>query len=133
MPHPDDLNMSDDLYDDDTMIPIETSPEFVDKAEFLTQRYRKLVAETCIKEEQATIERLRKEKLLGELIATDECIELFQGLGTFIRARLKRLVAEAPPRLEGLDANGMIGVLRELIDGVCADLSEVDGPGGSQL
>lgn len=111
------------IYDDECTLPIETSSEFVDKAEFLTQRYRKLVAETAIKEEQAEIERMKKLRLQSALVSTDDVTECYQGLGTFIRATLKRSVVELPPRLEGLPAADMIPLLTDYIENICAELS----------
>lgn len=103
-------------------IPDVTSASFVDKEEFLAQRFKKLVAETAIKNEQKDIERIKKEKLLGLLIETTIAEEAFQIMGSKVKARLNRLVYEIPPKLEGLTAQQMIDALRVVINGVLNDL-----------
>lgn len=99
---------------------------FVDRDAFLLQRYKKLQAETLIKEEQAELERLKKQKLTGELISLDEVQEAFQIVGSKTKARLKRMISELPPKLEGLTANDMIDIIRNTVDEVLEDLSQAE-------
>ncbi len=120
-----DNNENEAEEDDDLTLPMETSPEFVDREEFLLQRYKKLKAETKIKEEQSQIERLKKEKLEGELISMDVVEDAFKAIGAHTKVRLKRLITELPPKLSGLEPNEMIDVLRTLIDDVLDDLTDV--------
>ena len=120
-----DINQELEEEEDDFTVPVETSPEFVDREEFLLQRYKKLKAETLIKEEQAQIERLKKEKLEGELISLESVEEAFKALGAHTKARLKRLITELPPKLSGLEPNEMVDVLRNLIDDVLDDLTDI--------
>lgn len=97
---------------------------FVDRDTFLLQRFKKLQAETLIKEEQAELERLKKEKLTGELVSIEEVQEAFQVIGSKTKARLKRMISELPPKLEGLTANEMIDIIRNTVDEVLEDLSK---------
>jgi len=80
---------------------------------------RKLIAEAKIKEEQSEIERLKKEKLLASLVSIKDVEETFLEIASKTKAHLNRLVAELPPRLEGLTAAEMIEVIREAVDHVC--------------
>ena len=105
---PENLNDSDSDSDDDL--------PFVDNEEFLLQRYKKLIAETAIKEEQKEIERIKKEKLQGSLVSLPEVEEAFQILGSKCKARMQRFISELPPRCEGMTAQDMISVIRESVD-----------------
>lgn len=84
---------------------------------------KKIKAEALIKEEVAQIEKLKKEKLKGSLISITHVEESFLEIGSKTKSSLYRLVAELPPRLEGLPASDMIAIIRTSIDEVCLNLS----------
>lgn len=86
--------------------------------------HRKNIAVAGIKEQQAEIERLKKEKLLGSLVPIGEVEEVFLGIGAKTKSQLARLVSELPPKLEGLEAIDMIQIIRDAVDEVCLYLAE---------
>lgn len=92
---------------------------------------RKIIAEAAIKEEQAEIEKLKKEKLQGQLISIAETQEAFLEIGSKTKAQLYRLISTLPPKLEGLNATSMIEIIRESIDEICLYVStsfEIEEP-----
>lgn len=83
----------------------------------------KIIFESEIKKEQAQIERLKKEKLQGQLVSIKETQEAILEIGSKTKAQLYRLVSTLPPKLEGLNAKSMIEIIRISIDEICLELS----------
>ncbi len=94
------------------------------EAKFLLAEKRKVIADADKKEHQAEVERIKKEKLLGSLIPLKDAQESFLELGSRTKAQFSRLIAELPPKLEGLPASQMIDIIRTSIDEVLSNLFE---------
>ena len=107
------------------MIGARKARKFLNDAEHATNaKHRKLIADAAIKEQQAIIETLKKEKLQGSLISLKETQEAFLEIGSKTKANLYRLISTLPPKLEGLNAQAMIEIIRESIDEICLGLSQ---------
>lgn len=111
-------------YLDDLMNePVGHEREEVSNA-YLRARAFKCRNEARIKHEQAELERVKKEKLLGTLIPLSKAQEAFSQLGSKTRLHLQRLIPSLPPKLEGLTGQQMIPILREAIDEILETLSQ---------
>jgi hypothetical protein len=91
-------------------------------AEYLISRAKKMRYDAEIKMQVAEIERIKKEKLEGSVIAVKEVSSIFTDIGAKLKARYKRLISELPPKLAGLDAAQMIPIIRDQLDSVFEDL-----------
>ena len=91
-------------------------------AEYLISRARKMFYDAEVKAQVAEIERIKKEKLEGKLIDVKEVSTIFTDIGAKLKARYKRLIGELPPKLAGLNAEDMIPIIRDQLDGVFEDL-----------
>lgn len=91
-------------------------------SEYLISRARKMKYDAEIKAQVAEIERIKKEKLEGSVIAVKEVSSIFTDIGAKLKARYKRLISELPPKLAGLNAEDMIPIIRDQLDNVFSDL-----------
>jgi hypothetical protein len=98
-----------------------TDTEEIDQS-YKLHRARKMSNDADMKGEQKEIERLKKEKLKANLIPLKEAQEIFVSVGAQTKLRFNRLIAELPPKLEGLNGLEMIPILREKFDEIFADL-----------
>jgi hypothetical protein len=95
-----------------------------DAANAENARNRRDIAIADIKEQQAEIERLKKEKLQGSLVSIAEVEESFLEIGAKTKSQLARFISTLPPKLEGLTAAAMIEIIRGAVDEVLLSLAE---------
>ena len=87
-----------------------------------TARQEKLIAEAEIKQHQAKIEELKKQKMAGSLISLADTQAAFSELGSRTKAHFSRLASELPPKLEGLAAQAMIAVIQTQLETIFEQL-----------
>lgn len=98
-----------------------TDTEEIDQL-YKLNRARKMSNDADMKGEQKEIEKIKKEKLKGNLIPLKEAQEIFVSVGAQTKLRFNRLIAELPPKLEGLAGLEMIPILREKFDEIFGEL-----------
>jgi len=77
----------------------------------------------AIKGEIYEIEKLKKQKLEGSLVPLVEVQELFQEISAQLKAQFLRFISILPPKLEGLESNAMIPVVREEVNAILQNMA----------
>lgn len=85
---------------------------------------REKIARTRDKEAAAELKELQLSKLRGDLVSVSDVEEINLAIAGKIKAQLKRLISEIPPRVEGLDATTMTPIVREYIEDILKYLYE---------
>lgn len=81
-------------------------------------KLRKLAAETRDKEAGAELTEILLAKTKGELVEIGLVMETNLQIAGKIKAQLKRLIVELPPKLDGLTATKMSPVIREHVEDI---------------
>lgn len=79
-------------------------------------KLRKLAAETKNKEATAELTEILLAKTKGEVVEIGLVMETNLQIAGKVKAQLKRLIIELPPKLEGLTATKMSGIIREHVE-----------------
>ena len=119
------------IYDDDaielhrkyTIVPDAKDNDYL-SMEASDLKKEKLIADTKLKKAQAAIAELNLKKTKGSLVTISDVEEVNLAIAGKIKAQLKRLISEIPPRVEGLDATTMTPIIREYIEDILKYLYE---------